>query len=42
MGINGEFIRELEVEGLIKIVYAPSVEMDADPYTKTYSEHQLE
>ena len=41
MVIKGEFVRELEVEGLIEIVYAPSADMDADPYTKTYSEHQM-
>jgi hypothetical protein len=41
MTIKGEFVRQLEGEGLIEITYTPSAEMDADPYTKTYTVQQI-
>lgn len=41
MLIKGEFVRELELDGTLKMVATPSEDMDADAYTKDYRGRQL-
>ena len=41
MLIKGEFVRGLEADGSLKMVATPSVDMDADAYTKDYRGRQL-
>ena len=41
MLIKGEFVRELEENGLLKMVPVETANMDADAYTKDYRGRQL-
>ena len=43
MVIKGEFVRELEVEGVLKLVYSPTETMNPGPdaYTKPYAGRQM-